>query len=172
MDIDLVTLQRPPSNLAVWLIKFRNTRAPAILFWFCLFLTRPWRRNGFCSWMNPLQAGSGRSCTSHTRPLPPWSAASRHFLVEKGSVRSLVITIFKHWHGCVEVSPSSQNHWDTHHLGWISTLFKVLNRHKKGPWSSRWFEEISVALIFLALIWLALIWLALIWLTLIWLALI
>ncbi len=43
---------------------------------------------------------------------------------------------------------------------------------KIAPWSSRWFEDISVALIWLTLIWLTLIWLALIWLTLIWLALI
>ncbi len=36
--------------------------------------------------------------------------------------------------------------------------------HKKlAPWSSRWFEEILVALIWLALIWLTLIWLPLIW---------
>ncbi len=43
---------------------------------------------------------------------------------------------------------------------------------KIAPWSSRWFEEISLALIWLALIWLALIWLALICLALIWLTLI
>ncbi len=43
---------------------------------------------------------------------------------------------------------------------------------KIALWSSQWFEEISVSLIWLDLIWLALIWLALIWLALIWLALI
>ncbi len=45
-------------------------------------------------------------------------------------------------------------------------------KKKIAPWSSWWFEEISVALIWLALIFLALIWLALIWFTLIWPALI
>ncbi len=50
--------------------------------------------------------------------------------------------------------------------------FVQIHQQKIAPWSSRWFEEISVALIWLVMIWLALIWLALIWVTQIWLALI
>ncbi len=49
---------------------------------------------------------------------------------------------------------------------------KQRNPQKIAPWSSRWFEEISLALIWLALISLTLICLAPIWLTLIWLTLI
>ncbi len=54
----------------------------------------------------------------------------------------------------------------TTHLSLLLSVTKI------ALWSSRWFEEISVALIWLALIWLALIWLALIWVTQIWIALI
>ncbi len=38
--------------------------------------------------------------------------------------------------------------------------FDETTKYKIAPWSSRWFEEISIALIWLALIWLALIWVA------------
>ncbi len=50
--------------------------------------------------------------------------------------------------------------------------FIDVERIKIVPWSSRWFEEISVALIWVTQIWLALIWVTLIWLTLIWLTLV
>ncbi len=48
---------------------------------------------------------------------------------------------------------------------WSKEMLSQQQCEKITPWSSRWFEEISVALIWLALIWLTLIWLTLIWLT-------
>ncbi len=77
--------------------------------------------------------------------------------------------------------------WKRKFCGWVIFKFNTVNPQifgedssrlekdfvkKIAPWSLRWFEEISFALIWLALIWLALIWLALIWVTQIWLALI
>ncbi len=58
------------------------------------------------------------------------------------------------------------NSTDADFLWSVFNLFGILWT-KIAPWSSRWFEEILFALIWLALIWLALIWLALIWLALI-----
>ncbi len=64
-------------------------------------------------------------------------------------------------------------HAKVYMIEWVNgKSWKMSLNANIAPWSSQWFEEISVALIWLALIWLALIWLALIWLTLIWLTLI